>query len=575
MNTDIYTYIWQHVAELFKEIKLGEQFVPPKSSVQPPHNPKHGDISITSAMLAAKQFRCNPLDIAEKIKKGMESRIVEHIEQIEIVAPGFVNLRLKENTWASFISYINNTDGDYGKTSLKSGKKVNIEYVSANPTGPMHIGHARGAVFGDALANLMETVGYEVTREYYINDAGAQIDILARSALLRYQEALGQKIKIGEGLYPGEYLKPVGEKLQEDYGATLSKKPEQEQIGIARNTAVEAMMELIREDLEALGVKHAIFVSEEKLHEEKKIEKAIQHLTEKGLVYKGIIEPPKGKEPPPDWEAEEQTLFRSSKFGDDTDRVLLKADGTPTYFAADIAYHFDKFQRGFTDMINVWGADHSGYVKRIKSAIEAISGGEAELDVKICQLVKLMRDGKPVKMSKRSGEFITLRNLVDEVGKNAVRFTMLTRKNEAPLEFDFTKAVEKSRDNPVYYVQYAHARICSVLRNADDFLYSGTEQYELLTDSAELSLIKTMCQYPRMVEMAATSHEPHRIAFYLNDLASDFHALWNKGKDEPKLRFLQKDNPATTFVRLEMIKACQIVIRNALAILGVEAEEEM
>ncbi|MDO9458624.1 MAG: arginine--tRNA ligase, partial [Alphaproteobacteria bacterium] len=470
-----------------------------------------------------------------------------------------------------------------GVSHIGEGRRINIEYVSANPTGPMHVGHTRGAVFGDTLANLMKTAGYEVCREYYINDAGGQVDVLARSAFLRYREALGEQIgEIPEGLYPGEYLLPVGQQLKLEHGDRLRTMPEAQWLPIVRDAALKAMMILIREDLAALGVQHDNFYSERALHESGAIEKALAYLESRGLIYVGVLEPPKGKTPE-DWEPRPQTLFRATQFGDDVDRALKKSDGSWTYFAPDIAYHFEKFQRGYTQMIDVFGADHGGYVKRMTAAVAAVTGGEGTLDVKICQLVRLLRDGEPVKMSKRSGNFVSLREVVDEVGRDAVRFMMLYRKNDAPLDFDFAKVTEQSKDNPVFYVQYAHARICSVLRNAAEAfpdldlanLDFGDLDLSLLADSDELALIRLLAGWPRMVESAAQAHEPHRIAFYVHDLASAFHGLWNKGNEDPQLRFIVSARKDVTLARLALIRAIKGVIASALAILGVEPLEEM
>jgi arginyl-tRNA synthetase len=459
-----------------------------------------------------------------------------------------------------------------------------VEYVSANPTGPLHVGHGRGAVFGDALASLLAFAGQRVAREYYINDAGAQVEVLARSAYLRYREALGENVQIPDGLYPGEYLKPVGEALASSFGAALVDKLESEWLPIVREAAIESMLEMIRDDLAALNIRHDVFFSERSLSqgETDQIRETIEELRARGLVYEGRLAPPKGQAIE-DWEDREQTLFRATAFGDDVDRPLLKSDRSYTYFAADIAYHRSKFERGFRTMIDVWGADHGGYVKRMKAAVAAVSGGEAELDVKLCQLVRLLRAGEPVKMSKRAGDFVTLREVVDEVGRDAVRFMMLFRKNDATLDFDLQKVLEQSKDNPVFYVQYAHARSASVFRQAGeafrsaDFSAAALEHADLaqLSDSSELNLIRQLAQYPRVVEGAAESHEPHRIAFYLYDLASAFHALWNKGKDLPQLRFVNQSDKPSTQARLALVHAVRCVLASGLAILGVTAPDEM
>lgn len=549
-------------------------------AVEPPRDPSHGDLSTNAAMVLAKPAGAKPRDLAERIAARLSSE--ESVTEVSVAGPGFINLRLVPPFWQARVPDILRAASSYGASDLGAGSAVNVEYVSANPTGPMHVGHVRGAVFGDALANLLEKVGHKVCREYYINDAGGQIEVLAHSALLRYREALGEEISaIPEGLYPGDYLKPVGEALAAEHGRSLLEMDEAEALRIARETAVAAMMELIRGDLAVLGIAHDVFFSELSLHKSGAVEKTLKKLEDKGLIYIGTLEPPKG-EVPDDWEARPQTLFRSTQFGDDTDRALKKSDGSWTYFAPDIAYHLDKFERGYRTMIDVWGADHSGYIKRMRAAIEGVTGGEAEFDVKVCQMVRLFRNGEPVRMSKRAGDFVTLRDVVDEVGKDVVRFMMLTRKNDAPLDFDFAKVMEQSRDNPVFYVQYAHARIHSVLRNAAE-----TGAYDLsdaalanadlsrLTDEAEMSLVRLMASFPRQVEQAAQAHEPHRIAFYLDDLAAAFHALWNKGKDEPSLRFIQVGDPDATLARLALIRAAAYVIAAGLGILGVEPIEEM
>ena len=548
-------------------------------AVEPPRDPSHGDLSTNAAMVLAKPAGAKPRDLAELIAARLTGE--ESVTEVSVAGPGFINLRLDPSFWQSRVPDILRAGASYGTGDLGTGQNVNVEYVSANPTGPMHVGHVRGAVFGDALANLLEKVGYRVCREYYINDAGGQIEVLARSAFLRYREALGEDIgTIPEGLYPGDYLKPLGQSLAATYGKDLLDKDEAEALSITRETAVEAMMELIRGDLAVLGITHEVFFSELSLHRSGAVEKTLKRLEDKGLIYIGTLEPPKG-EVPDDWEARPQTLFRSTEFGDDTDRALKKSDGSWTYFAPDIAYHLDKFERGYRTLIDVWGADHSGYIKRMRAAIAGVTGGEAEFDVKVCQMVRLFRNGEPVRMSKRSGDFVTLRDVVDEVGKDVVRFMMLTRKNDAPLDFDFAKVMEQSRDNPVFYVQYAHARIRSVLRNAGEVggdlsdATLATADLSHLGDEAELALIRLMAGFPRQVEQAALAHEPHRIAFYLDDLAAAFHALWNKGKDEPSLRFIQQDDRDGTLARLALIRAAAYVIAAGLGILGVEPIEEM
>lgn len=548
-------------------------------TVEPPRDASHGDLSTNAAMVLAKPAGAKPRELADRVAAKLAAE--ESVVEVSVAGPGFINLRLNPAFWLARVPDILRAGEAYGASDLGTGEAVNVEYVSANPTGPMHVGHVRGAVFGDALANLLEKVGYRVCREYYINDAGGQIEVLARSVMLRYREALGETIEIPEGLYPGDYLKPVGQSLAAAHGKALLEMEQADALKIARETAVEAMMELIRGDLAVLGIAHEVFFSELSLHKSGAVEKTLKKLEDKGLIYVGTLEPPKG-ELPDDWEPRPQTLFRSTQFGDDTDRALKKSDGSWTYFAPDIAYHLGKFERGYRTMIDVWGADHSGYIKRMKAAIEGVTGGEAEFDVKVCQMVRLFRNGEPVRMSKRAGDFVTLRDVVDEVGKGVVRFMMLTRKNDAPLDFDFAKVMEQSRDNPVFYVQYANARIHSVLRNAAeaggyDLSDAALANADLarLTDEAEMALVRLMASFPRQVEQAALAHEPHRIAFYLDDLAAAFHGLWNKGKDEPSLRFIQADEPDATLARLALIRAAAHVIAAGLGILGVEPIEEM
>ena len=550
-------------------------------TAEAPRDASHGDIATNAAMVLVKQANMKPRDIAELIAASL--REIDDVDNVEIAGPGFINIRLNDAFIQNQVSSIIEQGIDYGRSDYGKAEKVNVEYVSVNPTGPLHVGHCRGAVFGDALATLLDHVGYDVTREYYINDAGGQIDVLARSTYIRYLEALGEKIdEIPEGLYPGKYLIPVGKALAKTYGDKWKGKDESVWLYTIRAFATNAMMGLIREDLETLGIRHEIFFSELTLHENGGIDKALEHLKEKGLIYTGVLEAPKGKLPD-DWEERPQTLFKSTLFGDDVDRALKKSDGSWTYFAADVAYHSDKVDRGFNKMIDVWGADHGGYVKRVQSAVKALSDGKAELDVRLCQMVKLLRSGDPAKMSKRSGNFVTLRDIVEEVGKDVVRFMMLTRKNDASLDFDFAKVTEQSKDNPVFYVQYGHARVSSVLKKAAE-AFSGmdvsdkalmTADLSLLSDESELQLIKTMANWPRVVESAAIAHEPHRISYYLYDLASEFHTLWSKGNDRLDLRFIIDDNEALTFSRLAMIKAFSKIIAAGLNILGVEPVEEM
>ncbi len=554
--------------------------------VEPPREAGHGDLATNAAMVLAKDAGLKPRDLAEKIAAELEKR--PEIVKTEIAGPGFINLTLDPAVWRDALAAAIKAGVDYGRDEGGDHHKVNVEYVSANPTGPMHVGHCRGAVFGDALANLLAFAGLKVTREYYINDAGAQVDALARSAYLRYREALGENIgAIPEGLYPGDYLKPVGAALAKEYGDRLKGKPESEWLAPVRGKAIAMMMDMIRDDLAALNVRHDVFFSERSLVEGgDKVGATIEALRRKGDIYEGRLEKPKGR-PDEDYEDREQTLFRSNEFGDDVDRPLKKSDGSYTYFASDIAYHKSKFDRGFGDMIDVWGADHGGYVKRMKAAVKAVSAGAAELDVKIVQLVKLTRAGVEVKMSKRSGEFVTLREVVDEVGKDAVRFMMLYRKNDAPLDFDLAKVIEKSRENPVFYVQYGHARGYSIFRNAAPVLpqlatepaarSAALAQANLarLDDAAELALMRKLALYPRLVEASAETHEPHRIAFYLYELASEFHAQWTRGNDAPHLRFIIQDDPEMTLARLALVQGVVTVIASGLALLGVEAPEEM
>ena len=550
-------------------------------TVEPTRDPAHGDISSNAAMVLAKPAAKKPRDIAEALKQKLAGH--EAIASIEVAGPGFVNMRLADSFWHARMADILEEGLEYGGSDMGKGAAVNVEYVSANPTGPMHVGHGRGAVVGDALAALLEKAGYAVTREYYINDAGAQVDALARSAHLRYREALGDRIDaIPDGLYPGDYLVPVGQALAKERGDRWRSAPEAEWLEPVRSFTIDAMIALIREDLKALGVNHKVFTSERALAKAGQVDAALKFLADRDLVYTGVLEPPKGMKPD-DWEERPQTLFRATRFGDDVDRPLKKSDGSWTYFATDIAYHLDKFRRGFASMIDVWGADHGGYVKRMQAAVQAITEGKGALDVKLCQLVNLLDKGEPVKMSKRAGTFITLREVVDEVGKDVFRFIMLTRKNDAALDFDYAKVTEKTRENPVFYVQYAHARCHSVFRNAAeaftdlDMSAAALAAVSLapLTDPAELALIKRLAGWPRLVESAAETHEPHRLAFYLYDVASDFHALWNKGNEDPGLRFIVESDRELTRARLAMVRAVQLLIASGLAIIGVTPVEEL
>ncbi len=551
-------------------------------SVEPPRDPSHGDIATNAAMVLAKNASMKPRDLAGRIVAGLADD--PEIESADIAGPGFINMRVNADVYRSVVAHALSAGTAYGDSDMGAHGSVNVEYVSANPTGPMHVGHCRGAVFGDALAALLDKAGFRVTREYYINDAGAQVDVLARSAYLRYREALGESIgEIPEGLYPGDYLVPVGEKLASEHGDIWLDSDEETWLPQIRAASIDAMMDMIRDDLQALGIEFHVYASERALVNDGKVGGAEAQLAGRDLLYTGVLEPPKGKPPPEDWEPRPQTLFKATEFGDDVDRPLKKSDGSWTYFASDIAYHRDKFDRGFNDLIDVWGADHGGYVKRMKAAVKAITNGKATLDVKLVQLVRLFRDGEPVRMSKRAGTFVTLREVVYEVGKDVVRFIMLTRKNDAPLDFDFAKAVEQSRDNPVFYVQYAHARVCSVMRNAAEELPGedlsdaalNSAQFSALNNPAEIDLMKAIADWPRTVEAAADAHEPHRVAFYLYDLASAFHSYWNKGKEDPSLRFIRTDDLALTRARLALIRAVALTIASGLAVMGVEPVEEM
>jgi arginyl-tRNA synthetase len=570
------------VDALTKEGALAAGLDQSRIVVEPPKDPTHGDLATNAAMVLAKDAKQKPRDLAERLAAKLKA--APHIAKVDVAGPGFINLSLDNAFWLEVLRAAVNAGRDFGRTDLGKNEKVNVEYVSVNPTGPMHVGHGRSAVFGDALANLLTFAGHAVTREYYINDAGVQVDILARSAYLRYREALGEKIgEISEGLYPGEYLIPVGKMLADKHGRALLEKSERDWLPIVRQTAIDAMMDMIRTDLAAMEIRHEVFFSERSLTSGKdKVADTLEALRKAGHIYEGRLPPPKGA-PVEDWEDREQTLFRATDFGDDVDRPLKKSDGSYTYFAGDMAYHRDKIERGFTTLIDVWGADHGGYVKRLQAAVGALGGGKVALDVKLCQLVRLLRAGEPVKMSKRAGEFITLREVVDEVGVAPVRFMMLFRKNDAQLDFDLAKVIEQSRDNPVFYVQYAHARGRSIFRNAAEVIPAlglkgdalAKADLTQLSDEGELSLIKKLAQWPRLVEQAALFHEPHRVAFYLYDLASEFHSQWNRGKDAPHLRFIIEDNPSLTVARLSLVQGLVGVLASGLAILGVRAAEEM
>src|SRR5262244_2875965 len=556
--------------------------------VEPPREAAHGDMATNAAMVLAKDAGKKPRELAELIAARLRSD--DTIAAVEVAGPGFINMTLKPAAWIEALRAVLRAGPAYGHGYVGQGTSVNVEYVSANPTGPMHVGHCRGAVFGDALANLLAFTGYAVSREYYINDAGAQVDTLARSAYLRYREALGENVgPIPEGLYPGDYLKPVGEALAAEHGRCLKQMREEAWLPIVRAKAIAIMMAEIRQDLAALNVRHDVFFSERSLIDGEKnaVAEIVAELQAKGEVYEGRLPPPKGAVDD-DWEEREQTLFRTTEFGDDVDRPLKKSDGSYTYFASDIAYHKSKLDRGFLNMIDVWGADHGGYIRRMKAAVSAVSHRMGELDVKIVQLVRLLRAGEPVKMSKRSGDFVTLREVVDEVGVDAVRFMMLNRKNDAVLDFDLAKVIEQSRDNPVFYVQYGHARGHSIFRNARAEVFSDLPEtteariawlldsaLERLSDPTELDLLRRLAIYPRTLEAAAAAHEPHRIAFYLYDLASEFHALWTKGRDLPYLRFIINHDAELTKARLAMVQGVVSVLASGLAVLGVHAPTEM
>jgi arginyl-tRNA synthetase len=566
--------------DLIKEKRGEVDFA--RVAVEPPRDPSHGNIATNAAMVLAKPLGTNPRALAELIVARLKED--PDVVDLSIAGPGFINIRLSKEYWQRLLTAVIRQGTDYGRSTVGAGRKTNVEYVSANPTGPMHVGHCRGAVVGDALANLMAFAGYEVTKEYYINDAGSQIDVLARSVFLRYREALGEDVgEIPAGLYPGDYLVPVGKALAEEFGVRLHNMSEDDWMPLVKDRAIDAMMVMIREDLEALNVHHDIFFSERTLHAEgaQRIRAAINDLTFKGHVYRGSLPPPKGQVPE-DWEDREQTLFRSTEVGDDIDRPLIKSDGSYTYFAADVAYFKDKFDRGYDEMIYVLGADHGGYVKRLEALARAISGGSVKLTVLLCQLVKLYRNGEPVKMSKRSGDFVTLREVVDEVGRDSVRFMMLYRKSSEPLDFDFAKVTEQSKDNPVFYVQYAHARCMSVFRQAREAFpdvdidsLDLSEMTKGIVDDNEIQLIGKLAEYPRVVEAAAQSQEPHRLAFYLYDLASFFHAHWNKGKDQPELRFVNDKSRELSIARLGLVRAVASVLKSGLSITGTAAPDEM
>jgi len=546
-------------------------------AVEPPRDPAHGDMATNAAMVLAKPAGMKPREIADKLAARLTD---PRIAAAEVAGPGFLNLRLSPAVWQGVVATALREGADFGRSDIGAGQKVNVEFVSANPTGPMHVGHVRGAVFGDALANLLAFSSHDVTREYYINDGGAQVDVLARSAYERYREANGLEPEIREGLYPGDYLISVGEALKQKYGTSLLDRPEADWLAEVRDFATLAMMAMIREDLAALGVRMDVYSSEKALYGTGKIEAAIERLRSLDLIYRGVLEPPKGKLPE-DWEEREQLLFRSTAHGDDVDRPIQKSDGAWTYFAPDIAYHWDKIDRGFDQLIDVFGADHGGYVKRMNAAVKALSNGRVPLDIKLIQLVKLFKNGEPFKMSKRAGTFVTLRDVVEEAGADVTRFIMLTRKNDAALDFDFAKVLEQSKDNPVWYVQYASARVHSVLRRAaesgidvsDSVLASA--DLTRLSHPAELDLARKVAEWPRLVEHAARAHEPHRVAFFLYEIASDLHSLWNRGNDDLSLRFVQDGDPATSQAKIALVRAVGVVISSGLAILGVTPVKEM
>jgi len=550
--------------------------------VSPPREAAHGDLASNAAMVLAKAAGMKPREIAEKL--AVRLRAVPDIARVDVAGPGFLNLTFHPGFWQAVVRAVLDQGADFARSDIGAGAETNVEYVSANPTGPMHVGHCRGAVFGDALANLLAFAGYKVTREYYINDAGAQVDVLARSAFLRYREALGETIgEIPPGLYPGDYLKPVGEALARAHGPALLKEPEERWLPIVRQAAIDAMLVQIKQDLAALSIRHDVFFSEQSLTRDRDaVKTTIEELAQRGLIFQGRLEKPKGHDEG-EWEDREQTLFKSTAFGDDVDRALMKSDGSYTYFAADMAYHNDKLKRGYKHLINVFGADHVGYITRMRAAVAALSENKVDLDIKVCQLVKLFRNGEPVRMSKRAGTFVTLRDVVDEVGSDPVRFMMLYRKNDAPLDFDLAKVLEQSKDNPVFYVQYAHARAHSVfgkVREVFPSLIAGATavtaaDLSRLADPAEIDLIRKLAGFPPMLEAAARAHEPHRLAFYLHDLAATFHALWTRGNESPQLRFIQADDEGLTAARLALITATRTVLATGLGVLGVHAPDEM
>ncbi|KXF90779.1 arginine--tRNA ligase [Phaeobacter inhibens] len=576
--TDIRSLVLDCLTAMVAEGTLPEGLDFANVAVEPPRDAAHGDMATNAAMVQAKPAKMKPRDIADALagKLAADARVTS----AEVAGPGFLNLRLDRSSWQSVLGAVLAEDIKFGRSDLGAGKRVNVEYVSANPTGPLHVGHTRGAVFGDALASLLDFVGYDVTREYYINDGGGQVDVLARSVYLRYLEAHGQEVAFVDGTYPGDYLVPVGQALKDKVGDAYVDQPEDVWLEEIRNFATDAMMDLIRADLASLGIQMDKFFSEKSLYGTGLIESALKSLDDKGLIYEGVLEPPKGKKPD-DWEPREQTLFKSTEHGDDVDRPVKKSDGAWTYFAPDIAYHYDKVERGFDMLIDIFGADHGGYVKRMKAAVSALSDGRVPLDIKLCQLVKLFKDGQEFKMSKRAGTFVTLRDVVDAVGADVTRFMLLTRKNDQGFDFDLDKALEQSKDNPVFYVQYANARICSTLRKAaeagittDDATLAAAD-LTLLQDDAQLTVAKKLAEWPRLVEIAARTNEPHRVAFYLYDLASELHGLYHLGKTNEGLRFVNESNPSATHAKMALAKAVSIVISAGLGILGVTPAQEM
>ncbi len=584
---NVFAHVEDRVAAALEALKqdgvLPADLVVPAVEVETPRDSTHGDLSTNAALVLAKPARMKPRDIAERLKEKLSGDA--DVAQVEVAGPGFLNLTFTPGFWQGLVRTIVEEGADYGRAAIGGGETINVEYVSANPTGPMHVGHCRGAVFGDALCNILEFTGYKVTREYYVNDAGGQVDQLARSVYLRYREALGEDIgEIPAGLYPGDYLKPIGEMLVKEHKQGLLNKPEKDWLPIVRAAAVKPLLAEIKKDLAALNIKHDVFFSEASLTLGKKdqVKAAIEALRAKGLIYEGRLPRPKGHDDD-EWEDREQLLFRSTDFGDDVDRALMKSDGSYTYFASDVAYHFDKLERGFDHYRNVFGADHLGYIPRIKAAVAALSDGKADFTILVCQLVKVLRAGKPVLMSKRAGTFVTLRYVVDEVGSDPVRFMMLMRKNDAPLDFDLTKVLEHTRDNPVFYVQYAHARAASVFRNAKkvfpelDKESKAVREADLscLSDPGEIEWIKRLAFFPRLIGSTARAEEPHRLAFYLYDLAGAFHSQWTRGNDSPHLRFIQTQDGVVTAARLALIAATQQVISSGLLMLGVEAPDSM